>query len=594
MNKIFAPFLPPWVETGLQPAFYDMESGTVLQQTARMYAKVQQLTRLFNEFSEDVSNEVNNFEHDINETVQEYIDKFVELKDFVDDYFDNLDVQEEINNKLDAMVEDGTLQKLIDNYLQPNVAWTFNSVAEMKTATNLVEDGYAQTYGFYNANDGGNAKYKIRAIEENETPDEKFVISLADENLVAELITDDMVNICQVGGQQNFASVFNYLISNGKKVYVPAGDYTATDTITITGNTIVLCDGNITLDATDKPLFVIQDRSKKKLTFNGNITTTGNVAFCIGNGEYAYHTDLYVKNIADCSTGILINPNGNKGVAWSRFEFRHITATTVGIDFAAGDSNHPFINANTFIGGDIESPLGIRTRKGANQNDRYNDNDFERIGFTGSIQCCIDLQFMERSWFDKLRISENLVGQYYIKLDDCRSIEISNESSIWVNKVYMTNNNSLYQHKFIANDIAGSDGNFAGKSAITTQNGNFIVDDIVNPERAFLNGYHKVDENTTEWEHLPDYYYEGMSVVVGHDYGNRTSSLTLPDAFSKRGIREFVIYCRYLNSSSTVTLTDVDNNTITVPHSTNIANKAWLCKYIPRSESGYWKLVELT
>ena len=114
MNKIFAPFLPPWVETGLQPAFYDMESGTVLQQTARMYAKVQQLTRLFNEFSEDVSNEVNNFERDINETVQEYIDKFVALKDFVEDYFDNLDVQEEINNKLDAMVEDGTFAEVLE------------------------------------------------------------------------------------------------------------------------------------------------------------------------------------------------------------------------------------------------------------------------------------------------------------------------------------------------------------------------------------------------------------------------------------------------------------------------------------------------
>lgn len=48
---------------------------------------------------------------------EEYIAKFEELKTFVDTYFDNLDVQEEINNKLDAMVEDGTLQELIDNYL---------------------------------------------------------------------------------------------------------------------------------------------------------------------------------------------------------------------------------------------------------------------------------------------------------------------------------------------------------------------------------------------------------------------------------------------------------------------------------------------
>ena len=48
---------------------------------------------------------------------EEYILKFNELKTFVDTYFDNLDVQEEINNKLDQMAEDGTLQEIIGTYL---------------------------------------------------------------------------------------------------------------------------------------------------------------------------------------------------------------------------------------------------------------------------------------------------------------------------------------------------------------------------------------------------------------------------------------------------------------------------------------------
>jgi len=98
----FINFLPPWVETNLQPAFYDVESGTCLQQTARMYNKVNELVRIANEQ---------------NVKIDEYIAQFIKLKDFVDDYFDNLDVQEEINNKLDAMVADGTLQELIDEYL---------------------------------------------------------------------------------------------------------------------------------------------------------------------------------------------------------------------------------------------------------------------------------------------------------------------------------------------------------------------------------------------------------------------------------------------------------------------------------------------
>lgn len=223
MNKIFAPFLPPWVETGLQPAFYDMESGTVLQQTARMYAKVQQLTRLFNEFSEDVSNEVNNFEHDtnteierfeqatndeierfegvVNDTVEEYIEKFNDLHDYVEDYFENLDVQEEINNKLDEMVEDGVLQEIITTYIQSNVAWTFDSVAEMKTATNLTNDSYTQTYGYYAPNDGGRAFYKIRTKTESDVIDEGSIIALYDATLVAELVDNGSVNFKQFGAK---------------------------------------------------------------------------------------------------------------------------------------------------------------------------------------------------------------------------------------------------------------------------------------------------------------------------------------------------------------------------------------------------------
>lgn len=107
MENIFVEFLPPWIETGLQPAFYDKESGTVLQQTARMYARVNMLIRMFNKLSKNTKT-----------TVEDYINRFDELYTYVHDYFDNLDVQEEINNKLDEMYEDGTLTDVIDEFLQ--------------------------------------------------------------------------------------------------------------------------------------------------------------------------------------------------------------------------------------------------------------------------------------------------------------------------------------------------------------------------------------------------------------------------------------------------------------------------------------------
>lgn len=98
MQNIFIEFLPPWVETGLQPAFYDKESGTVLQQTARMYAKINELIKSNNKLYTD----------------------FIELKEYVDNFFDSTDFQELVDNKLDEMYEDGTLGTLIGQYIDDN------------------------------------------------------------------------------------------------------------------------------------------------------------------------------------------------------------------------------------------------------------------------------------------------------------------------------------------------------------------------------------------------------------------------------------------------------------------------------------------
>ena len=54
--------------------------------------------------------------------VEELTDLYNELKSYVDSYFDNLDVQEEVNNKLDEMAEDGTLENMILPYVNEFLA----------------------------------------------------------------------------------------------------------------------------------------------------------------------------------------------------------------------------------------------------------------------------------------------------------------------------------------------------------------------------------------------------------------------------------------------------------------------------------------
>ena len=87
-----------------------------------------------------------------------------QLEEYVDHYFDDLDVQEEINNKLDAMVEAGTLQEIITTYIQSNVTWMFDTVSDMQNSTNLTNGSYAKTLGKISKEDGLGALYEINTV----------------------------------------------------------------------------------------------------------------------------------------------------------------------------------------------------------------------------------------------------------------------------------------------------------------------------------------------------------------------------------------------------------------------------------------------
>ena len=138
------------------------------------------------------------------EALAELQQLFVELKDYVDNYFKNLDVQQEINNKLDEMAEDGTLQEIITSYLQINGVLAFDTVSDMKSASNLVDGSTCKTLGFYEINDGGGAFYKIKTVDNQDDVDNMFIIPLNNTSLVAELIFDKILNIDCLGAKDYY------------------------------------------------------------------------------------------------------------------------------------------------------------------------------------------------------------------------------------------------------------------------------------------------------------------------------------------------------------------------------------------------------
>mgnify|MGYP003296170687 CR=1 FL=1 len=132
--------------------------------------------------------------------VEELQALYTQLLEYVNNYFENLDVQEEINNKLDEMAESGELTEIIAQYLELAGILAYNSVAELKNAENVAEGSFVETYGYYSYGDGGSAKYKVREVTNQDTEDDATIIALHDENLVAELIVNDSTIPVEVFG----------------------------------------------------------------------------------------------------------------------------------------------------------------------------------------------------------------------------------------------------------------------------------------------------------------------------------------------------------------------------------------------------------
>ena len=132
------------------------------------------------------------------DAVTELQNLYNELKSFVDNYFENLDIQEEINSKLDEMASSGQLADLVSQYLQSQAIIGFQTSNDLKNATNLGNNSIAKTLGDLTVNDGKGAFYKVRTRMNSDVPDGYNLISLDNtENLVAEIIPDYFRNNLQ-------------------------------------------------------------------------------------------------------------------------------------------------------------------------------------------------------------------------------------------------------------------------------------------------------------------------------------------------------------------------------------------------------------
>lgn len=145
-------------------------------------------------------------------------------------YIENLDIQDEVDKKLDEMAESGELAEIMAGYLNQRAIFSFDSVSDMKQAENLVAGSFTETYGYYENGDLGGAKYYIREVTNQDDVNDMDIIAIGTGNLVAEIVlTSDELNIKQFGakcdGSTDDSDIIQHCADYLKTKYQPANQW---------------------------------------------------------------------------------------------------------------------------------------------------------------------------------------------------------------------------------------------------------------------------------------------------------------------------------------------------------------------------------
>lgn len=291
-----------------------------------------------------------------NESLQynqtELLDVFNELQNYVNTYFDNLDVQTEINNKLDQMAQDGTLQEIIGKYLNTKSLLGFDNVSDMINSENLIEGSFAQTFGFNSLNDGGTKKYKIIKEQNAQNVNGRTKINLLHDDLYA-ISLNDKINVREYGakgdGITDDTEAIQFCIDNfpHRNIYIPNGEYLISAPISIkNGNeyqvNLILEDNAIIKTNTQinalleigKDIAGTYERYSPygKMLVQGGVWDATNTTYAIytsSNRKFTIFKDLYILNVANY--GIYID-RGTVGSVSSDARLFNITISGNGSD----------------------------------------------------------------------------------------------------------------------------------------------------------------------------------------------------------------------------------------------------------------------
>ena len=163
MNADFTPSLQPYNKTGGFRFWCQKVLPLVYDDSLSYYELLCKVADFLNNLIQNTDG--------LYEDIKELQQAYQQLQDYVNNYFDNLDVQEEINNKLDSLVNDGTIASILTKI--------------NRTVVDITSLGIK--------NDGSDISYELNNLLKNSNiipyfPDGKYLLENIDCSNTIELI----------------------------------------------------------------------------------------------------------------------------------------------------------------------------------------------------------------------------------------------------------------------------------------------------------------------------------------------------------------------------------------------------------------------
>lgn len=297
-------------------------------------------------------NKIINSENTVGTQMENVTNAFIELQNYVTNYFDNLDVQDEINNKLNEMVESGELQQILENILKHKII--FENVSSINW-DNITSGDVVHLSYMYIKND-------INGIDFLATNVQMLSCDLTNGKIFLTPL-NNLDNPVTWGARIDGNTISNIPIQNcisynkGKKIKFTTGIYAINETIEISNDEMLSIDFNESIIKSipilDKVIHVGSKynnnytRSTPSLYIIENLKVDGNKSNIAIHFDYSIGNKTY-KNVIFKNSHLY---NCMVGIAMGDYETDNLTPQDMNIENIQIDC----------IGSNVYETYGIRS-----------------------------------------------------------------------------------------------------------------------------------------------------------------------------------------------------------------------------------------